>query len=230
MRKLLTLVLCAYGAACHADATLSNIAPEQKPHTIKTQPRTIRREPKKMVVQGKTTATRPSATFPMKIRRAEKTTERTIVKRPPVISTSTPATKQQFHAVQARLQQQQADRVPYGRFSQALFIYTDPKSSIQRKTDAANVILESMKQLKTSEKQTAAEKRLKAYSLTKAGLEQEVTSGRAYTRIQKNASKRIKPGQDIKSDPTIAADYKKLTSYHKALADRHLATMRTTKK
>lgn len=223
MRKLLTLVLCAYGAACHADATLSNIAPEQKPHTIRTQPRTIRREPKKMVTQAKATAAKPPVTFTMKTKRAEKPTKQTVVKRPPVISGFTPATKQQFHAIQARLQQQQADKVPYGNFSLALTIYRDPKSSIQQKTDAANKMLESMKQLKTPEKQAVSAKRLAQNSLTKAGLEQEVTSGRAYTRLQKYAAKRTLTKRELQTNPELAKQASQLTSLHKKMIQRQLA-------
>jgi hypothetical protein len=226
MRTLLMLILCAYGTACHADATLSDIATPEPKAKIRTKPRIVAKTaPKKIVVMQRKATTKAPPTYTMKTKRAEKTTKQTVVKRPPVIS-YTPATTKQLRTAQEKLQQQQADRIHHSRFSQALVIYSDPKSSIQQKTHAGNEMLESMKKIKTPEKQTAVRKQLQKYNITEKGLQQDVASGTAYTRIQEHAAKRIKPGQDIKSDPTIATDYKKLTSYHRALADRHLATIR----
>jgi len=225
MRTLLMLILCAYGAACHADATLSDIAAPEPKAKIRTKPRVIAKPaPKKVIIQRKATIKAPP-TYTMKMKRSETVTKQTVVKRPPVIS-YTPATTKQLRTAQEKLQQQQADRIHHSRLSQALVIYSDPKSSIQQKAHAGNAMLESIREIKTPEKKTVIRKQLQKYNITEKGLQQDVTSGTAYTRIQEHAAKRIKPGQDIKSDPTVAADYKKLTPYHKALTDRHLATMR----
>lgn len=225
IRTLLLLILCAYGTACHADATLSTIAPDQKSHTIKTQPRIVKPVQKKIALQRK--AAKPPATFTMKTKQTTLATKPGVVRRPPVISYK-PATKQQLHTAQEKLQQQQADRIQHSKFSHALMIYADPKTSIQQKSHAASEMVDRMKQVKTPEKQALIKKQLQRYNLSQSSLQQEATSGKALTRIQEHAAKKIKPGQDLKSDPTIAAEYKKLNSYHKALADRHLATIHKT--
>lgn len=220
IHTLLLLVVCSYSFFCAADATLSDLAPAPK----KISSVRLKGDTKKQ--QKQVTIKIPSA-----IKRYKMTSKKQVVQkketaqRQPVIR-YTPASTQELRTQQQKSQQRSSDRENIGRISRAITLLTDSKSTTEMQANAAADISTRLNQIKTPEGKAQAQALLKRYNLTTEKINQEASSGKAITRIQKRLAKIASTTTDIKSDPKIADDYKKLTSHHKAIADKYISTHR----
>lgn len=230
IRTLLLLIVCAYSIGCLAEANVTVLGPEQKTIKLKTKPR-----PKSTPVKGKIRQKRPSQvpTFTLTTKKAApKTLKMAAVTRPPVIRYKAPNLAK-IHAEKKRLATAQNDTIQYGYLSHALTIYNDPKSTENQKTLAAAEIVDRTQRIQTPEKKAQAKSRIAKHihpltgrPLSVESLQQEAISGKALMRVKEHAAGVVKAGKDLKTDPRIAEEMKKLTTYHKQVADRHLKNLK----
>lgn len=237
IRTLLLLVVCAYATIYPAtptrvgtakpvnkssttstDPLLFGSIPEQKPAPIKMSPRTIEKR------ITKPSKSKPKATFSMKRKKPAKKTA--TVQRPPSIPIyKAPSQQKRLKDLQER-ELSRSDRMHASKFSHALMIYKDPKSTPAQKTYAAEEMVDRMKKIKTPDRKSVLEKQIKNHNWTLDSLEKSAVSGRARMKILRHAD--ISPDSDITS-PQVAPDYAKLNAEDKAYVNKHFSARRTRK-